>query len=207
MTTIDMKKTLKHLYAPSTKAVSIVNVPPMPYLLIDGEGNPNTSPRYNQAVQALYSLAYAIRAIHKEAGEPFTVMPLEGLWAFKGKPNETFSITEADKDRFVWTMMILQPETVRSDTVAQALENTRQKKPNALLKEVRFETYHEGEAVQIMHLGPYSAEGPTVARLHQHIADNGWNLGGTHHEIYLSDPRKTDPAKMKTIIRQPFSRV
>ncbi len=207
MTHLDMKKTLKHLYRPSAKEISIVDVEPMNYLMIDGEGNPSTAPRYQQAVKALYNLAYAIRGLRKAAGETFTVMPLEGLWTFEGKQVENFSLADADKDRFVWTLMILQPESITPEIVEQARENVRQKKDAPLaLDDVRFETYHEGQAVQIMHIGPYSEEGPTVARLHQHIEDNGWSLGKLHHEIYLSDPRKVAPEKMKTVIRQPFER-
>jgi hypothetical protein len=206
MSNLDMKKTLKTLYAPSAKAVSVVAVPPMNYLMIDGEGNPNTAQSYSQAVETLYGLAYAVRPISKDAGDVYTVMPLEGLWSFKGEANEDFIITEADKDRFIWTMMILQPDHITPEMVAEAHEITRKKKPNLLLHDVRFERYHEGEAVQIMHMGPYATEGPTVARLHQHIAENGWKLSGKHHEIYLSDPRKVAPEKMKTIIRQPFVR-
>jgi len=207
MTNFDMKKTLKHLYAPSAKDVSIVDVPEMHYLMIDGEGNPNTAESYSEAVSALYKVAYAIRAIRKAAGETFTVMPLEGLWAFKGEPNTTFSLTDADKDRFVWTMMILQPESITPEIFAEARDNVAKKKDApARLKDVRFEAYYEGEAVQIMYFGPYSDEGPTVARLHAYIEENGWQIGKRHHEIYLNDPRKVAPEKMKTVIRQPFNR-
>ena len=207
MTNLDMKKTLKHLYKPSTKIIEVVDVPPMNYLMIDGEGNPGTAPSYVQAVQALYNLAYAIRAIRKAAGETFTVMPLEGLWTFKGDPIVNFQMTDADKDRFVWTMMIIQPESITPEIVEEARGNVHKKKDAPeLLDEVRFETYHEGEAVQIMHIGPYSEEGPNIKRLHHEIEANGWSLGKLHHEIYLSDPRKVAPEKMRTIIRQPFER-
>ena len=206
MENLDMKKTLKHLYAPSAKDVGVVSVSPMYYLMVDGEGNPNTAPSYPQAVAALYSLSYALRAMSKAANQVFTVMPLEGLWAFKGTQKEPFDITEADKDRFIWTMMILQPQHITAAMVNQALETVHKKATNALLDTVRFECYDEGEAVQIMHLGPYSTEAPTVAKLHNTVAENGWQLCGKHHEIYLSDPRKVAPEKMKTIIRQPFAR-
>lgn len=206
MTNLDMKKTLKHLYAPSAKEISVVDVPPLPYLMLDGEGDPNTAPRYTQAVQALYQLAYGVRAISKADGAPFTVMPLEGLWSFKGEPNTTFSLTAEDKARFQWTMMIVMPQSITEAMIAQARENALKKEASPVLEEVRFETYHEGDAVQIMHIGPYAEEGPTVERLHQHIENNGWQLSGKHHEIYLSDPRKSAPEKMKTVIRQPFTR-
>jgi hypothetical protein len=206
MTNLDMKKTLKHLYTPSAKEVNVVTVPPLNYLMIDGEGNPNTSPIYPQTVSALYSLSYALRAISKAANRVFTVMPLEGLWAFKGMQEEPFDITEADKDRFIWTMMILQPPHITATMFNEALANVRKKDTSERLNTVRFECYDEGEVVQILHLGPYSTEAPTVARLHDTIADNGWQLRGKHHEIYLSDPRKVAPEKMKTVIRQPFAR-
>lgn len=207
MDNLDLKITYKHLYAPSAKVVSVVDVPPLHYLMIDGEGNPNTSPDYVSAVEALYGLAYAIRAVCKAAGETFTVMPLEGLWDFKGEQVTNFNVTDADKDRFVWTLMILQPESVTTEIVATARENLHKgKKATDFTDKVRFEWYREGECVQIMHIGPYSAEGPTVARLHAHIEENGWHLRPRHHEIYLSDPRKVAPEKMKTVIRQPFAR-
>jgi hypothetical protein len=206
MENLDLKKTLKYLYAPSAQEVSVVSVPPMNYLMVDGEGNPNTVPNYAQAVAALYSLSYTLRAMSKAANQVFTVMPLEGLWAFKGTQKEPFDITESDKDHFIWTMMILQPTHITAAMFSEALGNVRKKDTNALLNAVRFECYDEGEAVQIKHLGPYSAEAPTVAKLHSTIAENGWQLRGKHHEIYLSDPRKVAPEKMKTIIRQPFDR-
>lgn len=206
MTSIDLKKTYHPLYAPATGKVSVVHVPPLPYLMIDGAGNPNTAPAYVEAVQALYSLAYGLRALRKAAGEVFTVMPLEGLWWFADDPLENFVITEADKDRFLWTMLILQPASITPALVEEARDQVRRKKPEARLDAVRFDILAEGEAVQIMHLGPYADEGPNIARLHEYIAAQGWQLGGKHHEIYLNDPRKVAPEKMKTIIRQPFTR-
>lgn len=207
MSNIDFKKTLKHLYKPSAKKVSVVDVPAMNYLMIDGTGNPGTSPRYQQAVEALYPLAYGIRAISKAAGTVFTVMPLEGLWSFEGQEDNTnFKLTTADKDKFEWTLMILQPDHITADMVAEARETVRKKKAPALLDDVRFESYHEGEAVQIMHIGSYDDEGENVEKLHTHINANGWQFGKKHHEIYLSDPRKVAVEKLKTVIRQPFER-
>lgn len=208
MTNVDLKKSLKHLYAPSAKQVTRVELPPMSYLMIDGEGNPNTSQLYQDSVQALYQLAYAVRAICKEAGHVFTVMPLEGLWMIKGSGSapEGYTITAADKDQFLWTLMIMQPNSVTAGMVEQAREKTGKKKlvPQRL-HDVRLETFYEGNCVQIMHTGSYDDEGPTVACLHRYIEEQGWTLSGKHHEIYLSDPRKVAPEKMKTIIRQPFT--
>lgn len=206
MSNLDLKKVHKNLYAPSAKVVSVVTVPPFPYLMIDGEGNPNTTPRYGEAIEALYGLAYGIRAIRKAAGETFTVMPLEGLWWFREETDHNFKLTDADKDRFAWTLMILQPKSVTTDIVEEARQNARRKKAPAALDDVRFAIHDEGEVVQIMHIGSYDDEGPTVEKLHQHIAEHGWELSGLHHEIYLSDPRKVAPEKMKTVIRQPFRR-
>lgn len=203
---LDLKKTLKYLYAPSEKEVSIVNVPPLNYLMIEGEGNPTTQ-LYQESVQALYTLAYGVRGIRKAAGEVFTVMPLEGLWMIKDQTEITYSLTQADKDNFIWTLMILQPESVTAEVVEQARSNAQMKQdaPSRLM-DVRFEQYHEGESVQLMHRGSYAEEGPTVKRLHDYIHENGFKLGKDHHEIYLSDPRKVSAPRMKTIIRQPFTR-
>lgn len=206
MTNLDLKTTLKYLYAPSAKEISLVDIPPMNYLTIDGQGNPNTSPDYPLAVEALYGLAYGIRAICKAHGQVFTVMPLEGLWSFEGQTAQTFRLTSADKDRFRWMLMILQPDFVTADVAAQAQTQALHKNPKGRFAEVRFETYHEGEAVQLLHIGSYDEEGPTVARLHHYIEEQGWRFGQPHHEIYLSDPRKTAAEKLKTIIRQPFTR-
>jgi hypothetical protein len=201
----DMKKTLKHLYAPSAKEVSVVDVPPMPYLMIDGAGDPNTAPEYEQAVEALYTLAYSIRGIRKDAGDAFVVMPLEGLWVLPDQETrELKPLTPEDKANFSWTLMILQPEVVTESMVEEAREIARQKKNPARLDDVRFETYHEGTAAQLLHIGSYDDETPTVMRIHDFILENGWQLHGKHHEIYLSDPRKTAPEKLKTVIRQPY---
>ncbi|MBK8022863.1 MAG: GyrI-like domain-containing protein [Chloroflexi bacterium] len=206
MANLDLKQTYKALYAPSAKTVSVVDVPPLSYLMIDGRGDPNTVPRYAEAVQALYAMAYAIRFMRKDEGEVFTVMPLEGLWWFDGEPIHDFTLNLGDKDRFIWTMMILQPESVTPELVERAREKAIKAKGQGLLGDVRFERYEEGEAAQILYFGPYADEGPTIARLHECIEGNGWSLRGKHHEIYLNDPRKVPPEKMKTIIRQPFAR-
>lgn len=206
MSNLDMKKTLKHLYKPSAKSVSVVDVPPMNYLMIDGEGNPSTSTDYEHAIQALYGLAYTIRGLSKEAGTVFTVMPLEGLWAFEGQETANFVLTEADKDTFQWTLIILQPEHITAEMVATARDILREKKAPVALDKVRFECYEEGSAVQILHIGSYDDEADNVRRLHEHIHENSWSIGKKHHEIYLNDPCKVAPEKLKTVIRQPFER-
>jgi hypothetical protein len=202
----DLKKTLSNLYAPSTKTVSLVTVPAMSYLMIDGKGNPNTSEQFRESVSALYTLAYTIRAISKEAGSVFTVMPLEGLWSSDKAFDEVFNITSTDKDHFIWTLMILQPHFVMAERVEAAREQALKKGKSPLVASVRFECYDEGEAVQMMHIGSFDAEGPNIARLHAYIAENGWHLDKRHHEIYLSDFTRVSPEKLRTIIRQPFVR-
>ena len=199
----DLKTQLKSLYSPSSSAVTIVDVPPLNFLMVDGEGNPNTSEEYRQAVQALYSVAYTLTfMLRKEQRVNYPVMPLEGLWW--AHDMREFGVER--KEEWLWTMMIAQPEEVTPDLLDRALGEARRKKPTPALGKVRLETYREGRAAQIMHIGPYAAEGPTIARVHAYIRDQGFIFDGIrqkHHEIYLSDPRRAAPEKMRTIIRQP----
>ena len=202
MEKIDLKKELKHLYQPSAKDVAQVDVPAMSYLAIDGTGDPNTSTAYQAAVEALFTLSYAIKFIVKKGplAIDYGVMPLEGLWWADDMSN--FSVD--DKSNWNWTMMIMQPDFVPSQIVDDAVEAVRQKKNPVSLGHVRSIALTEGKCAQIMHIGPFSAEGPVVARLHEFIADAGGKLSGKHHEIYLSDIRKAAPEKWKTVIRQPM---
>ena len=181
---------------------SIVELPPMPYLMIDGKGDPNHAPAYVEAVQSLYSVAYGIRAISKAAGQVFTVMPLEGLWWWEDMSahSEVKALNPRDKANFVWTMMILQPSHISAEIFEQVVAKVQ---PKAA---IRLEVYAEGQAAQIMHIGAYDAEAPTIQCLHEFIAAQGYQLSGKHHEIYLSDPRKVEAAKLKTVIRQPVIR-
>lgn len=198
MSTIDLKKDFKQLYNQSAKEVSVVDVPPMNFLMIDGAGDPNVSVEYQQAMEALFSLSYTLKfRVKKITGVDYAVMPLEGLW-WTDDPSQL-----VDKGLWKWTAMIMQPEFVTAELVAEALAEVREKKGLAALDRVRFETYHEGLSAQIMHIGPYDAEGPTIARLHSFIRESGYEPWGKHHEIYLSDPRRTAPEKLKTVLRQP----
>jgi hypothetical protein len=199
---VDLKKELKHLYRPSAQTVSVVNIPSMNFLMIDGTGDPNTSPLYAQAVEALFASAYALKFKIKKggAGIDYAMMPLEGLWWTE----DMSQFTVNDKQAWQWTMMILQPDYITADLFAKTLPEVEEKRNNSLLRSVRFEAYHEGTSAQIMHKGSYAEEGPTIAALHDYIVQNGKKLRGKHHEIYLNDPRKTQPAKLQTIIRQPF---
>ena len=198
----DFKIDLKGLYSPSTREVSVVNVPPMNFIMIDGHGDPNISPAYAEAVQALYGVAYAIKfKVKRGGGTDYSVMPLEGLWWV---PNMA-DFTPNDKSAWDWTMMIAQPDFVTPELVSEAQEDTRKKKNLAALGKLRSEIFHEGLSAQIMYVGPYSAEGQTIARLHEYIHENGYRIAGKHHEIYLGDPRRTAPEKLRTIVRQPIA--
>lgn len=201
MSKVDLKKDLKHLYNPSAKEVSVVDVPPMNFMMIDGAGDPNISPEYQQAIEALFSMSYALKfRVKKSNGVDYAVMPLEGLWWTDDQGQ--FSIS--NKGIWKWTAMIMQPENVTSELFAEVLAEVRRKKDLVALYRVRFESHHERLSAQIMHIGPYAAEEPTIARLHCFIRDNGYGLKGRHHEIYLSDPRRTAPEKLKTVLRQPI---
>jgi len=199
MEKVDLKKELKNLYNPSAKEVSIIDVPDMNFLMIDGEGAP-ASQQYIEAVQTLYPLAYALKFMVKKAkGVDYGVMPLEGLWWMDDMAQ--FSVER--KDEWKWTAMIMQPKYVTEIDFKAAVEQVRKKNPPALEK-VRFECFHEGKAAQIMHIGPFSAEAPNIQRMHAVIKASGHQLSGKHHEIYLNDPSKTAPEKLKTVLRQPM---
>ncbi len=189
---------LDSLYKASAKKVAILDVPPMNFLMMDGQGDPNSSV-FEEAMQAMYAVAYTLKfAIKKQLGVEFKVMPLEGLWWTEDMNDFRMD----DKSNWQWTVMIMQPEVVTAEWVARACEEVRHKKNMTTLP--RFESYHEGQAAQTLHIGPYEAEAPTIAALHEFIHQNGYALTGKHHEIYLGDPRRAAPEKLKTIIRQPI---
>jgi hypothetical protein len=204
---VDFKKQLRHLYNPSAKNVVVVDVPDMQFLMVDGIGNPNTSQEYQGAVEALYAMAYALKfLLKKEQGVDYVVMPLEGLWWVPDM--REFSIEH--KETWLWTMMIAQPEEVTAVLFERACVQMQRKKPSPALAKLRLEPFHEGLAAQIMHLGPFAAEGSTIARLHAFIREQGYAFDGIqqkHHEIYLSDPRRAAPEKMRTVIRQSMTHI
>jgi hypothetical protein len=200
MKKIDFKKELRHLYQPSAKEVVLVEVPAMNFLMADGQGDPNTSRSYQEAVEALFAVSYAIKfKVKKTLAIDYGVLPLEGLWW--ADDMATFSVD--DKSGWKWTMMIMQPEFVSTALVCDTIAEVKQKKDPSALAKLRLESFAEGKCAQILHIGPFSAEGPTVAKVHQFIDSIG-KRSGKHHEIYLSDIRKADPSKWKTIIRQPL---
>lgn len=195
---IDFKKSMAQFYLPSAKEFTLIDVPPMNFLMIDGRGNPNTSPEYQEAVQALYTLAFTLKFALKRQVD-YTVPPLEGLWWTE----DMRSFLGADKDAWLWTMMIMQPEVVTPTAFEQALAEALRKKGVPALGRVRLERFHEGLSAQILYFGAYADEGPTIQRMHEFIHAQGHVLRGKHHEIYLGDPRRTAPAKLRTVIRQP----
>jgi len=202
MEKLDLKKQWKHLYQPLPGAVVTVDVPPLTYLMVDGRGDPNTSQSFQEAVEALYSLSYTLKFTLKKSPRAidYGVMPLEGLW-WADDPR-VFHL--ADKASWKWTVMILQPEFIAKAEVDAAFAEVRKKKNPAALDRVRFETLTEGPSAQILYVGPFADEGPVIQRMHDFIHTAGKQLRGKHHEIYLSDPRRTAPEKLKTILRQPM---
>ena len=201
MEKIDFKKELKHLYQPSTKKVEQVDVPEMNFIMIDGHGNPNTAQEYQDAVEALYGLAYTLKFKSKlELARDYTVPPLEGLWWAE----DMNAFLNADKDQWDWTMMIMVPDWITPEMIEAAKSELKAKKNPAALDKLYVQKYHEGLAAQITHIGPYSAEGPNIQKTHDFIAEQGFARSGKHHEIYLGDPRRTAPEKLRTVLRQPM---
>ena len=202
MKKIDFKKEFKQLYSPPKGNISIVDVPVMNFLMVDGVGYPVGNPAYEQALEALYGISYGLKFVSKAQGKDYVVTPLEGLWWME----DVSGFSMERKDEWEWTMMIMQPEWVTRNMVDAVLADMAQKKDLIVLEDLRFEAYHEGLSAQTFYVGPYSEEGPTIASMHAHIEAEGYLLRGKHHEIYLNDARKTAPEKLKTVIRQPIKK-
>lgn len=203
-TKLDFKKSEPEFYKSSSKEASIVKVPSMTYFMIDGKGNPNTAQSYQDAIQCLYAVSYGLKMkiIKKEQpNKDYIVPPLEGLWYL----DDMTEWSMENKDNWKWTMIIRIPDFATQDQIKRCLEIVKQTKNPSSLPNLRIESYHEGLSAQIMHLGPYSEEPSTIKALHEYIKEANYALRGKHHEIYLSDPRKAKPEKLKTIIRQPIS--
>jgi hypothetical protein len=199
---VDLKKELKHLFLPPSNAVVQVEVPEMRYLMVDGAGDPNGSQPFQAAVEVLFALSYALKFMVKKGPQAvdYGVMPLEGLWW----ADDMSAFNSGDKSKWKWTVMILQPRYVDRALVQAAIDEVKRKKNPSALDAVRFDALVEGKAAQTMHVGPFSEEGPTIQRVHRFIDECGCKPSGRHHEIYLSDMRKADPKKWKTVIRQPM---
>lgn len=201
-TKLDLKSEFKELYS-AKRTPALVDVPELQFLMIDGVGDPNTSAEYADAISALYSIAYTIKFAFKKSADAidFPVMPLQGLWWAR----DMTAFKRADKGSWQWTMMIMQPDIVGHEHFVQAVRDATAKKQLPSAGRLRMERFAEGRAAQVMHVGPYSAEEPTIRALHEFIAEQGLELSGKHHEIYLGDPRRSAPEKLRTVIRQPVA--
>jgi hypothetical protein len=209
MTQLDLRKTWKHLYTPSAKKIEVVDVPEFKFVMIDGRIEPGeapgTSPGFDEALAALYSAAYTLKFISKlRKQEPidYPVMALEGLWWVE---DGNFDITI--KDNWVYTLMIMQPDHITPEMFTAALSQAAKKRPNPALARLRLEAFREGLCVQTMHLGPYDTEPATIDKMQRWAAENGYRMASKHHEIYMGDPRRAQPEKLKTILRHPVERI
>ncbi len=213
MKILDLKKDLKYLYPPSAKQVEILQVPKLQFAMIDGAiekgSEPGKSPSFAESTQALYSISYTLKFMlkkHKTNAIDYPVMPLEGLWWVE---DGMFDITV--KDNWFYTLMILQPDVIAKDVFAEGLEAVRKKKGDApALSKLKLANFEEGLCMQVLHIGPYATEPATIERMRAFALENGYRdrvgPNGKHHEIYLGDPRKTNPAKLKTVLRHPLER-
>ena len=204
MSPFDIVKEHKPLYMPSARHPAIVDVPELAFLMVDGRGDPGASEAFEHAMQALYSVAYTLKFTLKKLDpeRDFKVAPVEGLWwGDDAKPS--LADLQRDRDSWNWTLMMAVPGAVTADEVAAALEAAARKKDLSAKPLLRLERFEEGLAAQIMHLGPYAEEAPTIERLHAWVAEQGYELRGRHHEIYLGDPRRTAPERLKTVLRHP----
>jgi hypothetical protein len=213
MEKLDLKKDLKHLYAPSAKKIEVVEVPAMNFIMVDGaiepDQSPGTSPRFQEDMQALYGAAYTLKfaaKLRKQDPVDFPVMALEGLWWV-----EDGSFNIAKPGNWKYTVMIMQPDLITPGMLADSLVQLRRKRGDQpSLSRLRLERFTEGLSVQTMHIGPYAAEPETVENMQKFMLQNGYQdqvgLGGKHHEIYLGDPRRADPSKLKTVLRHPVCR-
>lgn len=204
MTRYDIKRELKQCYAPRNRDWALVDVPAQRFIAVDGSGDPNTSAAYARAVEALYTVAYTIKFASKRTlDRDFVVGPLEGLW-WSDRP-EVF--TARDKDAWQWRMLISQPDWITEDFIDDAKQTALTKKGLPAIADVRYEPMHEGLCAQVLHIGPYDDEGPILAELHgEYLAANNLRMTGHHHEVYLGDPRRSAPAKLRTVLRQPVER-
>lgn len=204
MEKVDLKREFDYLYKPSAKKFSMVAVPPLHYLMINGQGNPATSNDFKSAMEVLYSVSYTLKFLSKkEIGKDYIMPPLESLWW----ADDMSAFANGHRDSWKWTEMIMVPDWIDKVMIKDAIESVSQKKPNLKLDELRAETLREGKCVQIMHIGPYDAEGPVLNKLHsEYMPQHGLAFKGKLHEIYLSDDRKTPPDKLRTVLRQPVGK-
>lgn len=199
----DLRKLLPAHFTASAGEWAPVDLPPVPYLMIDGKGSPGDGNEYRHALETLYPAAYAIKFHSKLAlGRDYVVPPLEGLWW----SDDLHAFTSGRRDEWRWTMMTMLPDWIGQDEFDTALAGAAKKKPEVEFARLRRETLAEGQCLQTLHLGSFADEAPTLARLHDEIMPwRGLTFAGPHHEVYLSDPRRTAPEKLRTILRQPVT--
>ena len=204
MKKVDFKEELKHLYQPLEDELAIVNVPPMNFLMIDGLGDPNRSVEFKQSIEALYTVSYVIKyAVEKSKLEiDYGVMPLEGIWWCES--DKHYRLEDAEK--WLWTLMIMQPDYVHRDLVEAAIKEAEKQRNLPALPDMRFDSFFEGPAVQLLHRGLFYEEAATLEKVHTYIRENDLIFGGRHHEIYLSDIRRQEQDRWRTIIRQPVKK-
>lgn len=209
MEKIDLKKKLSHLYVPSSRFVELIEVPSFNFVMIDGRLNPGESPEistdFSAAMTALYAISFTLKfmsKLRKENPIDYTVMAVEGLWQFGTGEFETTPSAPWD-----FTLMMLQPDHISEEMYAAALDQLRKKKDIPALSRVRFEPFIEGLCIQTMHIGPYAAEPATIERMKAYARENSYRYRGLHHEIYLGDPRRSKPEKLRTILRQPVEKI
>jgi hypothetical protein len=205
---IDLRKNLKLLYAPSARRVEVVDVPSFKFVMVDGAIQPGetlaTSQEFQDAIGALYGASFTLKFMSKlQKHNPidYAVMALEGLWW-----TDLGEFNFDEQEPWKWTLMIMQPDHITETMYREALQKLREKKENPALSRLRFETFHEGLCIQIMHIGPYSEEPQTIERMIAFAQENGYTFRGKHHEIYMGDPRRAKPEKLKTILRHPIER-
>jgi hypothetical protein len=208
MKKLDLRKELKYLYSPSARKVEIVDVPRFNLAMIDGEiepgETPGTSEQYQNAIGALYGVSFTLKfmsKLRKKNPVDYTVMALEGLW-WTGSGEFDFN----KKEPWKWTMMIVQPQHITKEMFQEALQQVSKKRDNPALSRMRLESFREGVSMQIMHVGPYAEESRAIEKMNDFARENGYALCGKHHEIYLGDPRRAKPEKLRTILPHPVSK-
>jgi hypothetical protein len=200
VTKLDLRKTLSPFYSPLAGEVELVKIPSMKFIMVDGEGAPATE-KFQQKIGILYNLVYTMKFRSKRLlKKDYNVMALEGLWWIEGK---RFDL--AKREDWSWTLMIVVPDFVTDKMFSEAKDEIRRKKNPPGLAEARLELFDEGECVQIMHVGPYSTEPESIAKLEAFRKEHGFKMVGKHHEIYLGDPRRAAPSKLRTVIRHPVT--
>jgi len=202
MSHLDLRKELRAYYTAKRKP-GIIDVPPGKFLTILGKGDPNGE-EYKEAMTALYGMSYALKFDQKARGRDYTVMHLEGLWWVEGG---VFDLNDpTPREQWRWKSMIRQPDFIADEAVERIRPDVREKR-GLKADEVRLETFLEGLCAQVLHVGPYSEEGPTIRLLHEFIREQGYRERGEHHEIYMGDPRRSKPENLKTILRHPVEKI